>query len=386
MQLIPYLHPPLRIDIGFPRLLRTIFKKESELLPQFNFGTAIALTGFCVRGMWDSFLQVVSPPKGSEIIVSGINIPHMEAIIRAHGCIPITADLDEATLLPTLATLQAARTPKTVGVLISHLFGTWSSLSEIGLWCKEHEIFLVEDCAQAFMGHDFTGSAQATTSLFSFGTIKRCTAFGGAVAIFRDMTIAESVKKLESHYQSQEKSSYKKKICKYFGLKLISAPYIYALVVKLLHLFYPTHEEMIRNSVRGFPKGTIPFVFRKRPCQALRKLVHARWFETDLDFWKARSDQMWSALQQAGIPRHAIAGYGAEIHSFWLLPLKSTDPETTIRVAKKIGLDATRGVTSLVTIGEPHSQISANFLSSLVYLPVDQRRIFTLGKELAKTL
>lgn len=52
---------------------------------------------------------------------------------------------------------------------------------------KRHGLLLWEDCAQVFTGRQgYLGHPESDAVFFSFGVIKRATAFGGGVARLRD--------------------------------------------------------------------------------------------------------------------------------------------------------------------------------------------------------
>ena len=61
-----------------------------------------AIVTLSVRSMLDLYLQVKNYPKGSEIIMTAMNIPDMIRIIREHGLIPMPVDIDVGTLAPSL--------------------------------------------------------------------------------------------------------------------------------------------------------------------------------------------------------------------------------------------------------------------------------------------
>ena len=61
-----------------------------------------ALVAFCVRSMWDLYFQVKKFPKGSEILMTGLNIPDMTRIVNEHGCVPVPVDLSPDTMAPSL--------------------------------------------------------------------------------------------------------------------------------------------------------------------------------------------------------------------------------------------------------------------------------------------
>ena len=66
--------------------------------PEQNRGIAT----LSVRSMLDLYLQVKNFPKGSEIIMTAMNIPDMIRIIEEHGLIAVPVDIDPGTLAPQL--------------------------------------------------------------------------------------------------------------------------------------------------------------------------------------------------------------------------------------------------------------------------------------------
>src|SRR4029453_5758003 len=76
-----------------------------------------------VRSGWDLLLQVLDWPSGSEVLGSAITHPGMVAILQAHGPRAVPVALDPATWAPSVATLEAARSERTRGLLVAHLLG-----------------------------------------------------------------------------------------------------------------------------------------------------------------------------------------------------------------------------------------------------------------------
>ena len=51
--------------------------------------------------------------------------------------------------------------------------------------CKDKHIFIFEDLAEAFSDFKSNGHPDVDATFFSFGTIKPCTSFGGALTVIR---------------------------------------------------------------------------------------------------------------------------------------------------------------------------------------------------------
>src|SRR5580704_16409678 len=120
-----------------------------------------ALACLSVRSGFDLWLSAVKLPPGSEVLVSAITIPDMVRIIREHGLVPVPVDVDPDRLAIDLEGLKRAVTPRTRAILVAHLFGTRQPLEAIAEFARDHELLLVEDCAQSFVGSGYTGHPEA---------------------------------------------------------------------------------------------------------------------------------------------------------------------------------------------------------------------------------
>lgn len=100
-------------------------------------------------------------------------------------------------------------------LVVAHLFGVRLDLTPYVEFCRKHNILLFEDLAQAvswlraapsraivgcdapptqFDGFDHPSHPGADIAGFSFGTIKTCSALGGAVIVFRSRELCERVR------------------------------------------------------------------------------------------------------------------------------------------------------------------------------------------------
>src|SRR6185369_11602384 len=132
---------------------------------------------------------VLAFPRGSEIIVSAITIPHVVDILLEHGLVLVPVDIDLSTLAIDADDVRTAITPRTKAILVAHIFGSRMPLDEVVAVAREHSLYIFEDCAQANDGSAWRGHAGATVSMFSFGSIKRQTALGGGLLRFKDAAL-----------------------------------------------------------------------------------------------------------------------------------------------------------------------------------------------------
>jgi len=76
-----------------------------------------------VRSTWDLYFQVRNFPRGTEVLMTAINLPDMINIVESHGCVPVPVDLCPRTMAPTLDAIKAATTEHTKVFLFAYIFG-----------------------------------------------------------------------------------------------------------------------------------------------------------------------------------------------------------------------------------------------------------------------
>ncbi|MCP2258271.1 dTDP-4-amino-4,6-dideoxygalactose transaminase [Streptoalloteichus tenebrarius] len=107
------------------------------------------------------------------------------------------AEIDLDTLAPTLATLEAAATERTVGVLLVHMGGIITpEVTAIAEWCDRHGLWLVEDCAHAHgsrLGGRHAGRF-GVAGAFSFFATKVITSGEGGMVVTDDDELAHLVR------------------------------------------------------------------------------------------------------------------------------------------------------------------------------------------------
>ena len=142
-------------------------RAEAELLRAAGIAER-GLVGLSVRSAWDLLLGVLDWPPGSEVLVSAVTHPEWSRSCGRTGCAPVPVDLDLDAMAPPVAALEAARTERTRGLLVAHLFGGRLDIEPIRDSARQHGLLLVEDSAQAFTGLASLAPSGADVSLFSF--------------------------------------------------------------------------------------------------------------------------------------------------------------------------------------------------------------------------
>ena len=120
-------------------------------------------------------------PRGSEVLISALNIPDVPAILEHHGLVCVPVDLDLDTLAVNAEALAAAVTPQTRAVLVAHVYGARANMAPVIACAERHRLLVIEDCAEAFDGLRYRGHPRSDAVLFSFGPIKFGSVFQGGL-------------------------------------------------------------------------------------------------------------------------------------------------------------------------------------------------------------
>ena len=236
-----------------------------------------------VRTGFDLLLATLALPRGSEVICTAITIKDMVTVIEAHGLVPVPCDLDTHTLAVHGAhALDALITPRTVMVLGVHVFGAAMDMAVLEGVAKKHRILLVEDCAESYRGDGYRGSAGADVSMFSFGTIKTGTAFGGAVFVFKGKAllghrgVVAHMRTAEARYPTRPRLHYFKRLFKYACGNAALTPVLNGLLVRLVRLLGLSYDELLSTLVAGFAGDDFFAQIRQRPSAPLLALLVRR--------------------------------------------------------------------------------------------------------------
>src|SRR5690349_16588862 len=116
-----------------------------------------AILTLSVRSGLDLLLTALALPAESEVIISAVTIPDMARIVKHHQLVAVPVDVDGGTLQPSIEHIERSVTPRTRAILVAHLFGTHIDMGPIIELAQQHNLLVIEDCAQAFVGSAYAG-------------------------------------------------------------------------------------------------------------------------------------------------------------------------------------------------------------------------------------
>jgi dTDP-4-amino-4,6-dideoxygalactose transaminase len=114
----------------------------------------------------------------------------------------VFVDIDPRTFNLDAHRLEAAFTPRTKAVVVVHLYGQCADMTAIKAICDKHQVFLIEDAAQA-IGSEWEGKRAGSMGdygCFSFFPSKNLGGAGdGGMMVTQNAEYAERVRLLREH-------------------------------------------------------------------------------------------------------------------------------------------------------------------------------------------
>ncbi len=326
-----------------------------------------------VRSALDLLLSALDLPKGSEVLYSAVTIPDMVHVARAHDLVPVPVDVEGADLRVNVDALRRAIGPQSRVLVVAHLFGALPDLREVLQVAKDAGLFVVEDCAQAWCGHEFRGDPHADASLFSFGAIKTATALGGALARIKDPALLARMRELQLQQPVESRRAFAKKVFKNYLMGLMATKPVFSTMVWLAQRRGLTVDGLITRLSKGFPGKDLMAQLRRQPCAAQLRLLHRRLRKYDLGRIQHRVNKARMIIEAQGLAETCPELTDSR-HSFWLFPYQTAKPQALVKKLWTCGVDsARRGSLAVVPAPEGRPELACPsakaLLDSIVFLP-----------------
>jgi len=157
-------------------------------------------------------LMALDLQPGDEVIVPSFSYIASAEAAALLGLIPVFVDVDKETFNLDVNQLEAALSPKTKAIIPVHLFGQSCDMEAIMQFAEQHNLYVVEDNAQA-IGSVFrfsSGISRKTGTVghvgcLSFFPSKNLGAFGdGGAMMTNDDALAEKLRMIANHGQARK--------------------------------------------------------------------------------------------------------------------------------------------------------------------------------------
>ncbi|CAM4152158.1 DegT/DnrJ/EryC1/StrS family aminotransferase [Deinococcus marmoris] len=152
-------------------------------------------------------LYALGVGAGDEVITTPRTFIASASAAVMRGAVPVMADIDRNSGNITAETIRAVLTPRTRAIIVVHLAGWPADLAPIMELAREHNLYVIEDCAQAH-GAKYHGQHVGTIghmSCFSFCQDKIMTTGGeGGLLVTHDENLWRKAWAFKDHGKSYD--------------------------------------------------------------------------------------------------------------------------------------------------------------------------------------
>lgn len=154
----------------------------------------------------EMLLQVLGVTAGDEVLVPAFSWISTSEVVATLGAIPVFVDIDPQTYTIDVAKLEDKLTSRTKAIIPVHLYGHPADMPAIMTLAEQHNLKVIEDCAQAH-GAAIEGKKVGTwghAASFSFFPSKNlgCYGDGGAMVLPR-ADLSEQARMIARHGQEK---------------------------------------------------------------------------------------------------------------------------------------------------------------------------------------
>lgn len=163
-----------------------------------RFGVKYAIASNSGTSTLHQALAAFGVGPGDEVILPALTVVMCGyAIVHAHAK-PVYADIDPRTFLMDPDDIERKITPKTKAIMVVHFYGQVCDMKRIMAIAKKHNLWVLEDCAQCYLGTDDRGRLAGTIGhigSFSLENSKVITTGEGGVLITNDEKLGTRMRK-----------------------------------------------------------------------------------------------------------------------------------------------------------------------------------------------
>ncbi len=173
---------------------------EEEMAAKYGVKHAVAVTSGTAA--LHTAVGALDLEPGDEIITTTVTDAGTVIAILQCNCVPVFADVDRRTMIMRPDSIEAAISERTRAIIVVHLFGQPAPMDEIMDIAERHNLYVIEDCAQAH-GAKFDGQLVGTIGhlgAFSMQQSKQITTGDGGVVITNDDELGAKARMFHDKY------------------------------------------------------------------------------------------------------------------------------------------------------------------------------------------
>lgn len=361
--MIPF--SPLMIDCDYPLLYKLIWNTYKP--------TDNQVITYSVRTSIYTYLKMKNYSSGSKILITSINIPTILDIIRHLKLEYIPIDLELNTLDMNSKDLHDKLKHEDIKCIIySHLFGKINDIDYIIDICDEKSIDFIEDCAECFT-ENYRGNPRSDLICFSFGSIKKCSCFGGSLTFLKNKEELEKIKSELKRYKYQSTFSYIVKLIKYFFISfLTNNRYINLFFRRFCRICKINTTDLFVSLIRNIPAKDLINNISYQPCRLLTQYLLCR-----IQHYKDHSIKNETYISKNLLSPYVIPGhkegnsnsYWLFPINYWLFPIYYHDIKKIMNKIDKNDINYVKKISQLICI-DPKCINSKNIIDNIIFLPI----------------
>jgi len=201
-------------------------KIEKVIAEKFGAPEAVCLPMNRV-GLYLVLKNLIKP--GQEVIMSPYTIADVVNMVVCAGGIPVFADIEQQSCNISPAEVEKLINNNTGAVIVTHLHGVAARVYEIQTLCRQHNLALIEDAAQAFGGRA-KGKRLGTigdVGIYSIGMYKNINSWYGGAIVAKDSALLGKIRVELAQYDFQSSVFILKKMLKGLTTDLLTHPIIF---------------------------------------------------------------------------------------------------------------------------------------------------------------
>ena len=176
------------------------FEKEWAGICQVRYAVSV---NSCTSGLYAA-VGAAGVGPGDEVIVSPYTMAASATAALVFNGVPVFADIDPQTYCLSAETISPKITPRTKAIIVVHIFGQPADMDPIMQLARQHNLIVIEDCAQAPFA---TYKGRSVGSLghmgvFSLNYHKHIHTGEGGLVTTDDDRLAERVQLIRNHAEA----------------------------------------------------------------------------------------------------------------------------------------------------------------------------------------
>ena len=187
------------LDSGFGASTEGTMNARLERKFAERFGVRYGITHSNGTATMHSCLAAAGVGPGDEVIVPALTVISTASVVLHQNAVPVFADIDPHTFNIDPADVATKITPRTKAIIPVGLYGLPADMDPIMELAKKHNLYVIEDNAQCFLGMykgRLAGSIGHMAS-FSFENSKHMTTGDGGIVITDDEVLAKRIRKFQ---------------------------------------------------------------------------------------------------------------------------------------------------------------------------------------------